>query len=596
MKIKGVVFKLFIVNLVFYIIFFTAVAAGHLWFFEKFYQHERKVDLQKKLTSFAQEYEQQKWPVDKTPEVIGSFIVQNHVQMAILDTNGNILYDNPFRIIIKTDSGGTVPIAVSFFPDIGALTQYGLQSGDHISIKGKYYEEQATQRFLPYIITKDNFPSIGSLPFSTYHEQELSEIKGTVVSLFLPEPNQWNNREGIMAAALKDWFPLPEQIRAGLNQGEGFLQEWKEPISGVNNIIFVQPIVQQGAVKQYLFAVTPLTQLGEAVGALEAYYTFFSIAGGLLLIVGLSFLFSKMVSRPLLQLNRTAKRMAKLDFTAVSSIKRSDELGSLSESLVSLSTNLEAALEELTLANEKLVNDMEYKGRMEKIQKRFVSDASHELKTPISVIKGYAEGLLDQIAQDKRDKYASTILREADRMEQLVLDMLELTQLEAGSIPLKPIVFLMDELIFETTEKMERLAKGKGLSFNIECYENSWVFADPEKMQQVLLNYLSNAIRHANENSIISIRVELANSNQIGVYVTNQGMPIPENELLLIWDRFYREENARSRIGGGTGLGLAIVKEIVQLHHQTYGVRNISDGVTFYFTLAVALPPLITGD
>lgn len=302
--------------------------------------------------------------------------------------------------------------------------------------------------------------------------------------------------------------------------------------------------------------------------------------------VVLSFFFSKIVSRPLLQLNRDAARMAKLDFTAMAPIQSKDELGSLSESLVSLSSNLDRTLKELQLTNEKLVLEMEYKSRMEQLQKRFVSDASHELKTPISVVKGYAEGLLDQIAENKRERYIRTILREADRMEKLVLDMLELTRLEAGAVKLRMESFTADQLVAECVEKMRQLAKAKQMKFEVQGDRDVHVWADAEKMQQVLLNYVSNAIRNGNEGS--SIRIDIQHDReheQVCIVVENEGPSIAEHELTRIWDRFYREEDARSRQAGGTGLGLSIVKEIVQLHQQSYGVANTPNGVKFYFTL-----------
>jgi signal transduction histidine kinase len=267
-------------------------------------------------------------------------------------------------------------------------------------------------------------------------------------------------------------------------------------------------------------------------------------------------------------------------------IQSKDELGSLSESLVSLSSNLDRTLKELQLTNEKLVLEMEYKSRMEELQKRFVSDASHELKTPISVVKGYAEGLLDQIVENKRERYIRTILREADRMEKLLLDMLELTRLEAGAVKLHMESFTADQLVAECVEKMRQLSKAKQMKFEVQGDREVHAWADAEKMQQVLLNYVSNTIRNGNEGSTIRMDIRYDREHeQVYISVENEGPSIAEHELIRIWDRFYREEDARSRQAGGTGLGLSIVKEIIQLHQQSYGVANTPNGVRFYFTL-----------
>ncbi|WP_161490657.1 HAMP domain-containing sensor histidine kinase [Paenibacillus sp. O199] len=581
-------FKLFAANLVFYIIFFAIVISGHFFFFERFYQNERASDLQKKLSSFASYYSQQNFPMERISSVMGRFITQNHVQIAILDKQGQIRYDNPFKLWIETDSGERIAVSTSFFSDLSKLAQYGLQKDDRVSIQGEYYDEQNRKLFSPYVITKEYSPSIGTLP-NNVNTERLEVVHGSIVSILLPKPGQWNNREGIMAAALKAWFPLPEEYSEQVANGEAFHSEWKEAVSSVQNLVFIQPIIVNGVTQGYLFALTPLTQLEEAFSALEMYYAFFSIVGGLLLIVVLSFLFSKWVSRPLLKLNQTAAQMAKLEFTAISPIKTKDELGSLSTSLVSLSSNLERTLNQLQLTNEKLVEEMEYKSKMEVIQKRFVSDASHELKTPISVVKGYAEGLVDFIAENKREQYARTILREANRMEKLVLDMLELTQLEAQTVKLKPVTFLLYELIAETAANMKPLSNAKTLNILISEDKSLLVVADPEKIEQVVLNYLSNAIHYATEGSSIRLDFELSRSERtVYVSVTNEGPKIPDSELPSIWNRFYREENARSRSSGGTGLGLSIVKEIMQLHQQTFGAENTPSGVKFYFTLPLA--------
>ncbi|WJH30784.1 ATP-binding protein [Paenibacillus sp. CC-CFT742] len=563
--------------------FFAIVIFGHFWFFEQFYQNERATDLQKKLSSFASDYSQNKIPLETLPSIMGHFITQNHAQIAILDEQGDILYDNPFKIWIETDVGERIAVSVSFFSDITNLKRYGLQTGDSVIIQGKYYGEQNRKLFSPYVITKEFRPSIGSLPHNV-NTATLEEIHGSIVSLFLPNPEQWNNREGIMAAALKSWFPLPEEFSKKAARGEAFHSEWEDALSSVNNLVFIQPIIIDGAAEGYLFALTPLTQLEEAFSALEIYYAFFSIVGGLLLIIVLSLLFSKKVSRPLLNLNRTAAQLAELNFTAATiPIKSKDELGSLSNSLVSLSSNLERTLNQLRVTNEKLVQEMEYKSKMEIIQKQFFSDASHELKTPISVVKGYSEGLLDHIADNKRERYARTILREASRMEKLVMDMLELTQLEAQAIPLNFVSFLLYDLIVETTLSMGKLAKERGLTLRIQGDKNVVAKADSGKIEQVLINYLSNAICYAPEGSIVDINFAACPSKQkIQVSVTNMGNQIPEYALPLIWDRFYREENARSRSTGGTGLGLSIVKEIMLLHGQDFGARNTSNGITFF--------------
>lgn len=606
---KGIVFKLFVVNFCFYVVFFAAIIGGHFWFFEQFYQNERAVGLEKRIAEFADQYSRERWNGDQIAPMMAHFISLNHVQMVVLDAQGNVRFDNPYRIQLRTDDGNEVPVALSYIKNMEELREYNLQLGDRVVTYGSYYDEHGIRRFSPYLIGRKEEAAFGAIPHNSSLDS-LERVEGTIIAMLLPERGQWNNREGIMAAALKEWLPFPDRYSGLAAQGEAFHSEWTEAVSGVHNLVFVQPIVRAGKVQEYIFAITPLTQLGEAFDALEQYYAFFGIAGGLLLIILLSFVFSKLVSRPLISLNRTASRMAQLDFTAIAPMRRNDELGSLSASLVNLSANLNGALKELQLTNEKLVEEMAYKSQLQELQKRFVSDASHELKTPISVVKGFAEGLLDQVAENKRERYVRTIWREADRMERLVADMLGLMRLESGATELAPTSFYIDALAASTVEKLSQLAKDKKLDIRIEGERNARVKADKEKIERVLLNLLSNAIKYGTEGGLV--RVKIGRSFHIGaadfdsdgkqlqaqvdpspnlygrmwIFVFNEGSQIPQEQLPLIWERFYRGEEARSRKSGGTGLGLAIVKEILNVHASSYGVRNVAEGVEFYFDLA----------
>ncbi|GJM75989.1 hypothetical protein HMSSN036_82050 [Paenibacillus macerans] len=306
-----------------------------------------------------------------------------------------------------------------------------------------------------------------------------------------------------------------------------------------------------------------------------------------MLVLLLSFFYSRIISRPLVALSRSAARLADLDFTAQPEIRAKDEFGELSRSLTALSRNLDATLKQLTAANERLRKDMSEKERSEQLRKELIANLSHELKTPLGIVKGFAEGLQDGVAGDKRERYLALIVKETDRMNDLIMDMLELSKYEAKAIRLHPRSVSLPRLIQKAADSFTRQLENKHLQMKLDglAGEEVFVTADPRRLEQVVLNLLSNAIRHAVERTVITIDIRRTAVGTITVVLENIGAPLADEDLSRIWDHFYRAERSRDRLHGGTGLGLAIVKHILELHHSEYGARNTHQGVAFYFTL-----------
>jgi len=225
------------------------------------------------------------------------------------------------------------------------------------------------------------------------------------------------------------------------------------------------------------------------------------------------------------------------------------------------------------------------------MRKQFVSDVSHELKTPISLIQGYAEGLVENVNSDEENKnfYANVILDEANKMDKLVKRLLELMKLEYDEINFNDTNFDIVELINETI----RISKVKLQEENIEvCFEEHdsiYVFADDFYIEQVVSNYFTNAIKNVKEvNGKKQIKISIEKSEEQGkvrISVFNTGKHISDENLERIWNRFYKADTARSRVKGGTGIGLALVKAIMSKYNNSYGVENVEDGVEFYFEL-----------
>ncbi|MBB6690861.1 HAMP domain-containing protein [Cohnella xylanilytica] len=345
-----------------------------------------------------------------------------------------------------------------------------------------------------------------------------------------------------------------------------------------------------GKVLFALSSLQPVTNAASVFRDLSLYVFAFAFVVVGLLAVG----YAALVTRPLRRLNGIAGRLASLDFSTRSGWKRKDEIGELSRTFDFLADNLQGTLAELTSANEKLRLDIENEKRLERMRREFVAGVSHELKTPLSLVGGYAEGLRDNIGSGaKREKYAEVILEETRRMASIVGDMLDLSQLESGRYSLKREAFDVAELLNEAADRAEAYAAGSGKSVRVNVRlpeppaEPPRAYADRLRIGQVLTNLATNAVRHAAEGGAIEFSAA-PEGGRWTIYVRNDGEPIPEEELTRIWGQFYRIDRSRSRDSGGTGIGLAIVRQILELHGSRYGVRNEPGGVVFAFTLQTA--------
>lgn len=399
-----------------------------------------------------------------------------------------------------------------------------------------------------------------------------------------------NQRNALSLA--QNWVSRPEDFNKVLQDRKRTVYETRLPGLDFDQIIGASPVVIGDQVHFVLMAARSLQPVGDAASAIRDMYVYFILlAAGLVVLA--SFVYSRMISKPLLQLNRTATRMAKLDFSARSDLSRRDEIGNLAHTLNFLSANLRTTLDDLQEANEKLKEDIEREKELERLRKDFVAGVSHELKTPISLIRGYAEGLQDNVAKDRRDPYTNVIIEETRRMSALVQDMLDLSQLESGRFSLNWQPIPMIDFLQEILRKYSALYQDRPITFQWELPESlPAVNGDPARLEQVMANLISNAVRHTVEGGVITIGVEVmggeGQANTVRVEVYNEGEPIPEEELPLIWEKFYRTDKSGSRDFGGTGLGLSIVKNILIRHGSAYGVENRSEGVAFHFTLPAA--------
>ena len=331
----------------------------------------------------------------------------------------------------------------------------------------------------------------------------------------------------------------------------------------------------------------PLAPISESAAVAA---NFLLITGFIFILAGCTwaFVFAKSFTGPILNLNRIAQGMALLDFSQKASIDRSDEIGELGQSINHLSDQLDSTISELHQKNRQLLADVEKERKLDKMRKDFISSVSHDLKTPLSLILGYAEGLKENVAQDQQDKdyYCAVIMDEAEKMDRLVHDLLNLSQIESGFFQLNQETFNLSILLDELIQKYQPILLEKSISLDLQSPSESVVHGDLMRVEQVLSNYLNNAIDHTDDAKKIIISVGAADDpGHVRVSVCNSGQPIPEDSLEKIWTSFYKVDKARTREHGGHGLGLSIVRAIQELHGNRYGVENLDSGVRFWFDL-----------
>lgn len=288
------------------------------------------------------------------------------------------------------------------------------------------------------------------------------------------------------------------------------------------------------------------------------------LLGGFLFIVLFSYLISHMTTRRIKEIDRVAMEITNNNFEGVLDTKGSDELSSLSSHINIMSSNLKRNIDALNL-------EIDQVKKMEQLRKEFIAQFTHEIKTPLAIINGNIDLLENVDDEDKKAKYIEVINKEISVINDLVLQMLDLSKLEAKAVTLDKKEIDLRELTEDIVDDYEQLLMDKKLKIEIQG-EDVLIVGDRKRIEMVIQNYLSNAIKHAFINSTIKIKIK---ENEFSI--ENKGKQIDENRMDTIWESFVSDDQK------GTGLGLAIVRNILELHEMSYGVYNLQGGVEFYF-------------
>ena len=304
-------------------------------------------------------------------------------------------------------------------------------------------------------------------------------------------------------------------------------------------------------------------------------------------IVSVDVMLGCFISKPLSEINQTAGQMAKLDFTAHCDIRTEDEFGELSQNLNTMFANLQETLEKLEAANRQLEKDVVQERLLLTQRKELVDSLSHEMKTPLGIVRAYVEGLKEETDELKKQHYMDVILSATEWMNTMIVSLLDLSALEAGAAKLSEERFDFIELVETVAGRLLLDTPDANFRFTYELPEDrAFICADRSRMEQVLNNLILNAKNHVSDDGEIHISV-ICRDSKLQFKVYNQGKQIPSQDISKVWKKFYRGETLQCDTYSGSGLGLSIVAGILSIYHADYNVQNLHDGVEFSFDFPI---------
>ena len=616
---KGIVLKLFTLTTALCMLILATIFIGQTIFFKQYYANRKVEDIKVNLNSFEQNYLNNAGNAEGIQKLEQDFLRENNTWITTLDQNGNLKHADDFYFEVTIDRRQQK----SFGHQIFKIPLYNLVNIEEIDNKSSeqflgqeiYFSGMKKEdSFIPFTFSlskqtlsgwnkplekafKEKMSKLDQEKKKAAGEQVGKEKKPVVQEQVAQEPAAQEPDAIIGGRVTKVQFPDVKGPVNPIYKNTLFLDSIKEfqtdvvlkegnPIeystktmdyekNDIKYKLLMKPIKEKDGSITYIYAMASLQPVDEAVQMVQDYYIYI-IAFVVVLIFLASFYYSKQIAKPLLKINDTTKKIAHLDFTEQIPITSKDEIGDLSKNINVLSNKLHSHIGQLE-------QDIEKERKLENTRKEFISGVSHELKTPLSIMKSCISILKDGVAEHKKEYYFQAMEREVDKMDTLILDMLELAKFESGTYKMKMDSFYIDTVIEDICEHLSVKIEKKELRVhkNIGPFE---VIANQGRIEQVIVNFITNAIRYTpNKEDIIISTID--EKDRIKVCIENKGTHIEEEQLDKIWDRFYRVDAARQRSQGGTGLGLAISKNILELHGVEYGVKNTEDGVLFYFYL-----------
>lgn len=577
---KSIVFKWFMMTALLFSVMFLFIGILQNYFFERYYVKE-KADA---LKTYMDEYSDMSVK-NGTEAASGEFYKNRNIWITKLDENGTISNVENYYIEVKLKNGSQGELRIPMYSlEEGAYTS-GIPSflsvGDEIFID----TVNKADKIIPYqimnssagvvnmdIASKVNGPNADK----AYSNLAIGMYIGTITKIVFPDKAE----DVVFPYNDKFFLKQIKNFQVTLLSDNAKPLQHTEELSATENLaeykIIIKPVIENGELR-YIFAMTSLQPVGEAISVMRKFYPHF---GGLAIasVILLAFIFSRWMARPLISINQVTGKIADMNFSEKLPIRSEDEIGQLSVNINYLSDRMESYIDQLQ-------QDLEKEKKLENTRKDFIAGVSHELKTPLAVMKSCISILRDGIAAEKREHYFQAMEDEIQRMDLLVVNMLDLAKFASGTYKPEMAPFEIDKVITEVCKSLAEQIEEKNLSLTLKLCPQL-VVGHKGLISRVITNFISNAIRHTENGYGIIITIK-DNGQTAEVSVENQGNLISEEDRKKIWDQFYRIEARTSK--AGTGLGLSISKEILELHHADYGVENTKDGVRFFFSLQVEL-------
>ncbi|MFJ7936310.1 ATP-binding protein [Sporosarcina sp. NPDC096371] len=602
-----IVFKLFLLTTALCLLITGTIYIGQTIFFKQYYANRKVDDLTTNIQSFIKKYEESDGNIQVTQQLEQEFYRNHNAWITLLDHNGAIKTANDFYVELSiestlmplTDQTITIPLYHLVKVEDALKNEPTLSIGDIVEL----YTIEKTNNVVPFYLKQNqekavwiNQPTWSKLRDFFQIQKEISILEDYLAKYnYLEEKNSDIQINRIIGNVINVQLPDINNVSSTIYNNSLFMDRINEFQTNLlfnrndekpgtiktldfqqNDIkykIFIDTITDRNGETNYIFAMASLQPVDEAVQMVKDYYVYI-IVFVLLLTLLASFYFSIKIARPLLKINNTTKKIANLDFTERIEYHSNDEIGDLSKNINLLSNTLHAHIEQLN-------KDIEKEKQLEYTRKEFISGVSHELKTPLSIMKSCISILNDGVASHKKDYYFEALDKEVDKMDHMIVDMLELAKFESGTYKMKMETFYIDEAIKQIYEGLLMEITKKQLQVYMEL-SNVEVIANQQRIKQVITNFVINAIRYTPEKEAIFITT-IEEDKQVKICIENKGTSISSDQIDKIWDRFYRGDMSRHRSEGGTGLGLAISKNILELHGMEYGVSNTEDGVLFFF-------------
>ncbi|MEH7451203.1 sensor histidine kinase [Gottfriedia acidiceleris] len=597
----GIVLKLFLLTTTLCLLITGSIYIGQTIFFKQYYANRKVNDLKSSIKSFEKQYLKSKGNVQTIQQLEQDFYRAQNTWITTLDQNGNIKTAQDYYVEIKIGTNknsnqiikiplyhllkevdllkDTPPISKGDIVDVNTIEKHNVTIPYYLYVvqRNSYWINQSIWENIDKSLQVRNkkFDLKEKVELSQKYIADIHQRKGIVQTVRIPDRNDVSSiiyRNNLFMDRINEFqtsLLFDEQTKYETFKTLDYEQ------NGIKYKLFIDPVKDENGETNYIFSMASLQPVDEAVRMVKDYFVYI-IAFVLLLTILASIYYSIKIARPLLRINDTTRKIAHLDFSERIEYHSKDEIGDLSQNINLLSNTLHSHITQLQ-------QDIEKEKQLENTRKEFISGVSHELKTPLSIMKSCISILKDGVASHKKDYYFEAMEKEVDKMDLLIVDMLDLAKYESGTYKMKMEPFLIDKVIDQICSQLSLEIVEKELTIHKDLTSIE-VFANQHRIEQVITNYITNAIRYTpvHEHIYISTTIE---DKLVKVSVENKGSHIPNDQLDKVWERFYRGDTSRQRSEGSTGLGLAISKNILDLHDARYGVMNTSDGVLFYFCL-----------